>query len=88
MRKGIKITFPVKKKNRTDIYKLMAEYSEDGENRCFTLTETNRDLQRKHHNVTHGCLIEDLVTGEAFKCIEVTLTPGKSKYPVMLVTPV
>ena len=88
MIRSIKITFPVKKKNRDDTYKTMAQYEELGDARCFILPETNRALIRKHHIVTEGCIIEDLITEETFRCINVNLTIGQSKYPILQVTPI
>ncbi len=88
MQKCIKIIFPVKKKNQDDTYKTLANYKESEDGRCFILQETNRQLQRLHHEVTEGCLIEDLITDEVFRCIGVTFTEGKSKYPIMLIEPV
>ncbi len=87
MQKSIKITFPVKKKNQDDTYRTMATYTESDGGRCFILNETNRKLQRLRHTVTEGCLIEDLITDEVFKCIGVTFTEGKCKCPIMLVEP-
>ena len=88
MQTGIEITFPVKKKGRDDICRLMAEYRESDAGRCFILHETNRKLTRKRHTVTEGCLIEDLISGKTFKCVGVTLTEGQSKFPIMQVEPV
>ena len=88
MQKSIKITFPVKKKNQDDTYRTMATYTESEGGRCFTLNETNRKLQRLRHTVTEGCLIEDLITDEIFRCIGVTFTEGKCKFPIMQVIPV
>lgn len=87
MQKSIKITFPVKKKNQDDTYRTMATYTEAEGCRCFTLKETNRMLQRLRHTVTEGCLIEDLITDQVYRCIGVTFTEGKSKFPIMLVEP-
>ena len=87
MQKSIKITFPVKKKNQDDTYRTMATYTESEGGRCFTLNETNRKLQRLRHTVSEGYLIEDLITDEVFRCIGVTFTEGKSKFPIMLVEP-
>ena len=88
MQKSIKITFPVKKKNQDDTYRTMAIYTESEGGRFFILQETNRKLQRLHHTVTEGSLIEDLITDEIFKCIGVTFTEGKCKFPIMQVIPV
>ena len=88
MQKGIEITFPVRKKNQVDTYRTLASYSEFGNSRCFTLPETNQELMRKHHLVTEGCMIEDLITGERFKCFHVNLTEGRTKHPIMMVEPV
>ena len=87
MQKSIKITFPVKKKNQDDTYKTMADYTESEGGLCFTLNETNRKLQRLRHTVIEGCIIEDLITDEVFRCIGVTFTEGKCKFPIMLVEP-
>ena len=88
MLRSIKITFPVKKKNHDDTYKTMAQYEELGDARCFILPETNRALTRKHHIVTEGCIIEDLITEETFRCLSVHFTIGQSKHPILQVTPV
>ena len=88
MQKSIKITFPVKKKNQDDTYRTMATYTESEGGRCFTLNETNRKLQRLRHTVTEGCLIEDLITDQVYRCIGVTFTKGRSKLPIMQVIPV
>ncbi len=87
MQKCIKITFPAKKKYQDDTYKTMAIYTESEGSRCFILQETNRQLQRLHHMVTEGCLIEDLISDEVFRCIKVTFTEGKCKFPIMEVEP-
>ena len=88
MQRAIKITFPVKKKNQDDTYRTMATYTESECGCCFTLNETNRKLQRRRHTVTEGCIIEDLITDKAYKCIGVSLTEGRSKFPIMQVIPV
>lgn len=85
MKRPIKITFPVKKKGKDDTFRTTATFTESDEVRCFTLKETNRELQRLRHTVTEGCLIEDLITDEVFRCIGVTFTTGRAKYPIMLV---
>jgi len=74
MERSIKITFPVKKKGTNDTYRTMSEFHQLGDALCFVLHETTRGLQRKNHFVTEGCIIEDLITGETFKCFQVTLT--------------
>ncbi len=88
MQRAIKITFPVKKKNQDDTYKVMANFFESDAGSCFILGETNRKLQRQRHTVTEGCIIEDLITDKAYKCIGVSLTEGRSKFPIMQVIPV
>ncbi len=87
MFRSIKITFPVKKKNKDDILKCTANFFESDAGCCFVLGETNRDLQRQRHTVSEGCIIEDLVTDEVYKCIGVTFTK-KPKYPILQVVPV
>ncbi|MCR5335599.1 MAG: hypothetical protein K6E42_03500 [Synergistes sp.] len=88
MQKGIRITFPVRKKSKPDTFRTIAEYRELGNDRCFLLSETQRDLRHKHHVVTEGCIIEDLVTGERFKCSYVLITDYRPKRPIMWVVPI
>ena len=52
MFRSIKITFPVKKKNKDDILKCTANFFESDAGCCFVLEETNRDLQRQRHTVS------------------------------------
>ena len=88
MQKTIKITFSVKKKNKDDTCRMNANYIESAEGRLFILTKSNRELQRQRHTVTEGCIIEDLINDEVFKCIGVTFTTSRPIYPIMLVEPV
>jgi hypothetical protein len=88
MQRGIHITFPVKKKNKPDTYRTMANYRELGDSRCFWLHETKRQLRHKRHVVTEGCIIEDLVTGERFKCVKVIVPDIRPKCPIMQVVPI
>ncbi len=88
MQKGIRITFPVKKKNKPDTYRTIADYKELGDARCFYLRETQRDLRHKRHVVTEGCIIEDLITGERFKCFYVLIPDVRPKRPIMQVVPI
>ena len=85
MQKGICITFPVKKKNKFDTYRTMANYQELCDACCFWLQETQRDLRHKHHVVTEGCIIEDLATGERFRCFHVLIPDQRPKRPIMQV---
>ncbi len=88
MEKGIRITFPVTKKGKPDTYRTMASYVELGDARCFYLAETQRDLRHKRHKVTEGCTIEDLVTGERFRCFYVLIPEQRPKRPIMQVVPI
>lgn len=85
MQKGIRITFPVNKKNKPDTYRTMADYREVGDSRCFRLPETQRQLRHKRHVVTEGCIIEDLVTGERYRCFHVLIPDQRPKRPIMQV---
>ena len=88
MQRGIHITFPVKKKNKPDTYRTIANYRELGDSRCFWLHETKRQLRHKRHVVIEGCIIEDLVTGERFKCVKVIVPDIRPKCPIMQVVPI
>ena len=59
MQRAIKITFPLKKKNKDDAYKVMANFFESDAGSCFILGETNRELQRQRHTVTEGSLTDN-----------------------------
>ncbi len=85
MQTTVKITFPVKKKNKLDTYRTVAEYKELGSACCFYLSETQRDLRHKRHKVTEGCIIEDLITGEQFRCFHVLIPDQRPKRPIMQV---
>ena len=61
MIRSIKITFPVKKKNRDDTYKTMAQYEELGDARCFILPETNSTLKRKDKRPNKLKKVKELV---------------------------
>ena len=88
MLKSIHITFPVNKKNKPDTYRTMADYRELGDTRCFWLPETQRQLRHKHHVVAEGCVIEDLITGERFKCSRVITPDIRPKRPILRVEPI
>ena len=81
----IHITFPTKKKNKHDIYRTSADYQELGDARCFVLPETQRQLRHKHHVVTDGCIVEDLITGETYRCFKVLIPELRPKRPIMQV---
>ena len=85
MKKFIHITFPAKKKNKHDVYHTSADYQELGEVRFFVLPETQRQLRHKHHVVTDGCIIEDLIIGETYRCFKVLIRELRPKRPIMQV---
>lgn len=87
MLKSIHITLPVWKQNKPDTYRTFAESQELGDVRCFVLPDTQRDLRHKHHVVTEGCIIEDMITGEKYKCLKVVIPELRPKRPIMQVVP-
>ena len=85
MQKCIYITFPLRKKNKPDTYRTMADYRELGDTKCFLLPKTQCDLRHKHHVITEGYIIKDLITGEQFKCTKVIIPAFRPKRPIMQV---
>ena len=88
MQRPIKITFPVKKKNKDDTCRMNANYIESAGGRCLILGKTKRELERQRHTVAEGCIIEDLINDEVFKCIGVAFTESRPIHPILMVEPV